>query len=338
MLFQRVLTALLIIVSVLACSSKGHMGRRIDENDTSFSKDIRDISARINKDPENAELYYRRGNTFFYQEKYKDALIDLETSVNLDSSNAVSHHLLAETILKLDTADSRKARYHLEKALKLKSDFADAKLTLSKLYIARQEYKKADDLLKSLTDNQDLADKAFLYLGISKKEQKDTVNALVYFEKAIQSNSNNYEAAMQTALIKAEQNDPLALQYFDRVIAMNEYSDEAFYGKGLLLQKQLKYKDAFIHYEKARTINPGHILATYNTAVLYNLFEDFEKAEEMCNKTLDLAPDYPNALALRGFSYEKRGDKKRAEVDYRKALESDHKNQMAILGLKALGF
>lgn len=336
-MFRGFPVSLSLVLLLAACHSTPQKGRYISETDTSFSKDVRDISAKINKDPNNAELYYRRGNTFYYQDLFKDAVLDFEFAVSLDSQNALYHQMCAEAMLQSDTADSRKAKFHLEKALSIKPDFADAAFALGKLYLARQEYEKSELVFKKLTGKLDFADKAFLYLGIGKKEQKDTQQALAYFEKAQQSNPQNEEVAMQIALIKAESNDPLALQYIDKVIAINEYSDEAFYAKGLYLQSKGQYKDAFQNYEKARTLNPGHILATYNTAVLYNLFEEYAKAEEMCNKTLDLAPEYANALALRGFTFEKRGNKAAAEKDYRKALQIEPDNAMARMGLKALG-
>lgn len=331
------LIAFLMILGIFSCTSNSNGERYISENDTSFSKDIRDISAKINKDARNAELYYRRGNAFYFQDMFGDAIIDLEYAITLDSNNAVYHQKCGEAYLKLDSADSRKAKLHLEKAIAMQPELNDAVLLLAKLFLARQEYVKAENLFKKLTGIPDFADKAFVFLGISKKEQKDTNQAMTYFEKAQQTNPQNYESAMQIALIKAAQNDPMALQYFDKVIAINEYSDEAFYGKGLLLQKKELYKDAFKNYEKARTLNPGHILATYNTAVLYNLFEDYEKAEEMCNKTLDLSPMNSNAFALRGFTFEKRGNQPAAEADYRQALKIDPNNNMAQIGLKVLG-
>lgn len=332
----RFLTAMLLAILWSSCSNPEGKGRYISETDTSFSKDIRDISARINKDPLNAKLYYSRGNAFYYQDKFKDAVMDLETSVRLDSNNAVYHNLLGECLLKLDTADSRKARMHLEKALLLQPDFPEAALNLGKLYIARQEYDKAEKLLKNIASKPDQSAKANLWLGISRKEQKDTNRALMYFEKVQESEADNYEAAIQIALIRAARNDPNTPKYFDKVIAINEYSDEAFYGKGLWLQQHQLYKDALANYDKVRTLNPSHILCLYNSAVIYNLFEEYAKAGEFCNKVLDLDSKNANAFALRGFTYEKRGNKAAAIQDYKDAIAIDPKNEPAILGLKLL--
>jgi tetratricopeptide (TPR) repeat protein len=120
-------------------------------------------------------------------------------------------------------------------------------------------------------------------------------------------------------------------------LAINEYSDEAFYGKGLYLQQQEKYEDALKHYEKARSINQGHMLAAYNIAVIYNLFEEYSKAAEMCNKVLDLDENSDKAYALRGFTYEKRNNKTAAIADYKSALKINPKNAQALSGLEILG-
>jgi len=322
---------------LFACGNKNGKGRFIADTDTAFNQDIRDASKKINADPKNANLYYLRGNTFYFQDKYKDAVLDFQTAVDLDSMSAMYHYRLGETQLKLDTVDSKKARMHLLKAVQIEPKLTDAKLALAKLMLARQEYASAETLLKTMTDQQDFADKAFLYLGISKREQKDTQTALVYFDKSLQLNPKNYDAAMQIALIKSAENDPKAKDYFDRVLAINEYSDEAWYAMGLYFQQKEKYKDALACYDKASTINGGHRLSRYNSAVIYSIFEEWERAEEWCNKTLDVDPENANALALRGFTFENRNNKKAAIADYKAALKKDPKNAPALKGLNALG-
>jgi tetratricopeptide (TPR) repeat protein len=137
--------------------------------------------------------------------------------------------------------------------------------------------------------------------------------------------------------MKAALNDPKTTSYFDRALAINEYSDEAFYGKGLYLQRKERYRDALSCYDRAATINKAHKLARYNSAVIYTLFEDWGNAEKWCNEVLELDDKYANAIALHGFINEKKGDKKAALADYKAALEIDPNNGPAKSGLKSLG-
>lgn len=336
-MLTRSLSIIILLVLALSCGRSKLPGRFIAETDTAFSQDVRDISAKINKNPQNAELWYRRGNTFFYQDRYKDAAMDMETAVTLDSLNALYHFRLGETMLKMDSANSRKSKRHLEKAVQLKPDFNEANLLLAKYFLARQEYDKAEAILKKLTGVADYSDKSFVFLGICSKEKKDTVNAILYFEKALQQNTQNYDAALQVALLKANTINTDAMQYFNRAIAINEAAEEAWYGKGLLSQQLGKYQQALECYDKTSGINPAHTFALYNSAVVYSLTSNWIKTEEYCNRLLKL-DETANTYALRGYSYEKRGKKEKAAEDYRTALKLDPANEPALAGLKAIGY
>lgn len=334
---MRILMFFMFAVALLAACGKGKVrGRFISETDTAFTADIRDVSAKINKDPYNAELYYRRGNAFFYQNRFSDAVTDFGTAVEIDSLNAMYHFRLGESVLKLDTADSRKAFRHLKRATELKPDFDEAQMALSRLYVVRQEYDKASGILEKLKEKTEYADKAWVLLGITYRERKDTSRAMQAFENALQANPQNYDAVMQLAEVYRNRGKELCIQYYDRAIAINEFSDEAHYGKGFFRQKQGRYADAVALYDQARTLNPGHILALYNTAYIQSLFEEWEKCEQLCSRLLEMKPDHANALALRGYSHEKRGNKKAALEDYRAALDIDPQNKPARVGLDVL--
>lgn len=329
---------LILWVAVLLCfcKSKNATGRYIAETDTTFNKDIRDISARINKDPQNAELYYKRGNTFYYLEKYKDAIIDFKTAVTLNASNAVYHNILGETYLKLDSADSRSAMEQFDKAIQLNSSYKEAKLNKGKLLLARQKYEEAGKLFAELSGQTDLGDKAALYLGICAKETKDTAAALKYFEKATIINPDNTDATLQIANLYLYKMDPLAVKYFDKVLAKEDYNYEALYGKALYYQKSNQPDVALKLYDRVREINPAHKLAIYNSAVIYLLKNNVDKAYDYCEKLLEIEARNANALALKGYCNEQRGNKKAALQDYKAALEIDPQNAAASKGMQAL--
>lgn len=311
-------------------------GRYISENDTAFSKDIRDVSAKINQDPFNADLYYKRGNAFYYQKKLNDAILDFETAVKLDSNNALYHFRLGETCLLQDSANPIKTMHHLEKATALKKDFYEAEFALAKLLLYRQSYEKAIKAFEKLERQPDYADKAIFYKGMGYKEQKDTLRAMQHFEKVLQINPQNYDAVMQIASMYLLRDNDLALQYYDRALAINETSDEACYGKGFFYQNRGEYNKAVAMYDKARLINPAHKLALYNTAFVALAQAQFSKCMELCNAYLLLDEKNANVYAMRGTVYEKMGNKKAAMQDYNAALSIDPKNLPAATGKKIL--
>lgn len=335
MMFQKFLVSLAVIVVFISCKQE-IPGRYISENDTAFTKDILDVSAKINKDPFNADLYYKRGNAFYYQKRLNDAIIDFETSVKLDSNNAVYHFRLGETFLLQDTANPIKTFHHLQKATTLKKDFYEAEFALAKLYLYRQMYDKAVKGFEKLENQLEYADKAIFYKGMSYKEQMDTLRAMQHFEKVLQINPQHYDAVIQIASMYAARSNDLALKYYDRALAINEASDEALYGKGYYYQQQEDYVKAIAMYDKARLINSAHKLALYNSAFIALVQKQYEKCRDLCNTYMEMDENNANAFALRGTAYEKLGNKKAALQDYNAALGIDPKNLPARTGKEIL--
>jgi tetratricopeptide (TPR) repeat protein len=334
-MYSRILLIFTGVLVLISCK-QDIPGRYIAETDTIFSKDIQDVSAKINKDPFNADLYYKRGNAFFYQKMLNDAIIDFETAVKLDSNNAIYHFRLGETFLMQDSANPIKTMFHLQRATILKKDFLEAEFTLAKLYLYRQNYDKAIKAFEKLENQEDYADKAIFYKGMSYKEQKDTLRAMQHFEKVLQINPQHYDAVMQIASLYAARGNELALQYYNRALAINEASDEACYGKGYFYQKNGDYEKAMAMYDKARLINSAHKLALYNSAFIALAQGKFEKCRDMCNTAITMDENNANAYALRGTAYEKMGNKKAALQDYNAALAIDPKNLPARTGKEIL--
>jgi len=337
-MFIRSLIVIVFITAFMSdCKNSASKGRYISEKDTSFSQDIRDISAKINKEPGNAELYYRRGNAFFYQKRFKDALIDFETASSIDSLNALYQFKTGECILQHDSANPQQVLRRVKRAVELKADFHEAKYLLAKLFVARQQYDEADKIFKELKSVADYSDKAWFGSGQILLEKKDTATALKSFEGALQANPQHYPSVMQMAMVYLLKKDPLCLKYFDRAISINEFSDEAFYGKGFYKQMNKQWADAIALYDQARTINPAHKLSIYNSAVIEMGFDNYDKSLELCDKLLEMDENFAKALSLRGDLQLKKGNKKAAKEDYLAALRIDPKNEPAKTGIKLLG-
>lgn len=337
LLFMRKLFfSFIFSLLVFGCKQKGHVGRFIAPQDTQFSTNIRNISAKINEDPSNAKLYYDRAMIFYNQVKYKDASWDFKTATVFDSSNAVYHYRYADALLHLDTVNSLEILLSLRKSIALQPKFSEAEITLAKFLIARQEYKEAESILKVLSAREPALDAPYILLAISRKEQKDTSGALAWLEKGLSYNPDNIDAVLQIAGLYRDKDPKLAVQYYDRALKTNDLNYEALYEKALLLQKQERYADAITLYDKVILVNPGHRLSYYNSAFIYALFKEYDKAMEKLNKLLDQDGNFAKAYALRGEIHAMKGNKKAARDDYQTALDLDPKNEMALSGLKAL--
>ena len=329
---------ILLIIIVSSCRDRevNTIGRYISEEDTSYSADIISASKKINADPQNPELYYLRGNAFYFLDQFSDAEIDFSTAIKLDSFNALYNYKLGDCILKLDTSNSLRAMGHLENALLIKPDYYEAMNALSVLYIARQDYGKADDLLKKLSNNVDFSDQAWILRGIIKKEQKDTSAALAMMERALQINPSNVDAASQIANIYLVQQNPLAKSYYKKVLALDQFNYDAYYHLGLIAQNAGDYDEADKLYNQVKSLKRDYVFAWYNLAVLYLLKGDWSDALEHAEQVVIYNPDHDNAWALQGYIYEQKGEFGKAEKLYEKALGINPDNKKASEGLASI--
>ena len=326
----------IVLTIAFSCNSTGVSSRYISETDTSYSEDIRAVSAKINANPKDAELYYKRGNTFYYEKRHSDAIADFELAIELNPKQPLYHFRSAETWVAMDSTNSEKTKYHLTQALSLKPDYHAASALLAKYYLARQQYTEAINLYKTLIEQPEFADPAFVMMSIAYKEQKDTTKAEGIIDRALTINPENFDAVMQKVLILNDRNDAQTMAWANKAVRMNEFSDEALYTMGLLLQKELKYADARSFYERAIKVNPNHVYAHYNLAVIQSLFDNHQDCIEWCDKVLDLNPNFDKALALKGYSYEKLGNKKAALQEYKAALSINPNATLAKEGLKSI--
>ncbi len=326
----------IVLWAAISCNSNRNSGRFISENDTTFSEEIRSISSKINKNPNDAELYYKRGNTFYFEKKFKDAIGDFETAILLNPKQALYHYKCSESLISMDSTNSNQTKEHLIKALEIKPDYPEASYLLAKYYLARQEYEKSIGLLKPLTQQPDFSDDAYVLMSIAFKEQKDSISAQKVIESALLKNPENFNAVMQKTLYLYAKNDPNTEQWASKAVRMNEFNDEALYTYALIMQKKQKYAIAIEYYDRAIKVNPNHILAHYNIAVIQSLFDNYEESIDWCNKTLDLNANYANAHCLIGFNQEKLGNKKAALQSYKTALSIDPNLSLAKEGIQSI--
>jgi len=313
------LGVLFVSFCLFSCKDGGEKIRVISDKDTSFSSDVRSISKKINNDPSNADLYFKRANTFFFEEKINDAVIDISYACVLDSMNPIYFFTKGQYLIAKDSADASLSEKSYLKAIALKKDYYDAHSNLAYLYLAKQKYPEAEAAYFEASKIDPSNPNPLFYLGMIAKETNDTAKALKYFEKTLAYDSKHYNALMQMGLYYAEKKDEKALLFLNNAIAVNEFSDEALYAKGLFLQKKGNYKEAILFYESVSRINPAHIFCRYNLAVLFAIQNDFENALKYIDEAIELDETNPDLFYLRAKINDSRNDPGKAKRDFEKA-------------------
>ncbi len=318
--------SLVLVLSLSFCTNKLPEGAfYISETDTSFPEDIRSISQKINNSPTDPNNFYLRGNAFYFLDRYLEAARDYKTASMLDDKNPLYTFKVAESLLAPDTANFNEAKSYLEKTIQLKPDYSEAIYLKSKIDLARQQYPTLETSIKPLLINPEFKEKALMLLVLAQKEQGDTVSAISLCDRILSEYPNSFDATMQKALFLFKKDPELSEKYVDKAIVINEFSDEALYTKGLLLQQKGQFKDAVKFYDKVIKINSFHVFSYYNKAVIETLFENYSAAIALCDKIISLNPNDAKTYVLKGVCAENIGNKKAAKENYLTALKLDPK-------------
>jgi tetratricopeptide (TPR) repeat protein len=316
--------SLVLVLSLSFCTNKLPEGAfYISENDTSYSEDIRSISKKINSNPNDPKNYYLRGNAFYFLDRFNDAARDYKMAATLDSKNPLYSFKVAESLLAPDTANFSEAKTYLEKTIQLKPNYSEAIFLKTKIDLARQQYTDLEKSIKPLLKDPEFKEKAMILMLLSQKEQGDTLAAVTTADRILAEFPNSFDATMQKALFLLEKDPDLSEKYVDKAIVINEFSDEALYTKGLLLQRKQQFKDAIKYYDKVIKINSFHVYSYYNKAVIEALFENYSAAIALCDKIITLNPMDAKTFVLKGVCAEGIGNKKAAKEYYLTALKID---------------
>ena len=169
-----------------------------------------------------------------------------------------------------------------------------------------------------------------LYLG------EDMVKeAIVEFEKAVQYQSDFFEAHMNLGAIMLNYSDfSGAMGHFDAALATHPETVEAVLSRAVALRGLGRYDEAARGYEKVLSLKAGHLGALYNRCILYQEYlNEYEKALGYCNNMLTAIDKKHPAWAemndrVRGIEQtirvlkEAEEERKRLEEEARKAKEA----------------
>lgn len=263
-----------------------------------LTPEIEDLSVRIAGAPGNADLYYARGNAYLSYGNSKYALIDYRKAYSLDSNASQNAIGLSECLFEVNDVDA--AIRTLEQFLARHPDNADAWIDLGTDFflLPQPRYKDALNALNQVVRLDIQNADAYFYKGLIYKELGDTAKAISNFQTCTQTDPDYYNAFMQLGILFSARRDPLAIQYFDAAIAINDTSSEASYARAKFLQDNGNLRDAIDNYRDIISRNPQDADAIYNLATIYYGMDSIGKAYRFFE--LAIAQDPARALAYYG--------------------------------------
>jgi tetratricopeptide (TPR) repeat protein len=322
-LFSQIL--LLAIVFLQACNSSTNSKSSIAD------KTLLAINEQLKTKPNDAGLYYHRGQ--YYQSVQKDsfAILDFIKAVELDSNNA-KYYSTAANIL-FDKKDDRSIPY-LKKALALNPNDITSLLKIAKIQFYAKNYpetfKSINTVLRIDVYNYD----AYFLKGMCYKDMGDTVSAMSSFQTATRSNPDKADSYMQMAFLTTNKEPNVAIQYFENAFKADTNNVESLNGIGMIHQTAQQNDLAKKAFIRCITAKPGFAKAYYNIGCIAMDEDSMAKAERQFDIAIQHDPQYKEAFYNRGLCKEMKKDAEGALQDYEQALRFDADFKLALDGKK----
>ncbi|MCK6611514.1 MAG: tetratricopeptide repeat protein [Bacteroidia bacterium] len=296
---------------------------------------VREVSAALESNPENPELYYKRAGIYEAQGYLARAEGDYEEAIRLDSTQAMYHFALGKLCYAMN--QTAKAASAYEKALSIQPDFNEAAYKLADLYFLVKEHQKSIDLFTALIKKDPGNARPYHGLGLNYKDMKDTLRAIYHFQTAVENDPKDLESVLYCANLYAGKGNPLALEYYQSALKIKPKSTDALFGRAYFFQQKKLYVQALKDYRKVIDIEPENYRAYYNVG--YIAFErgDYSEARRHWDIATRMQNFYPQAYYMKGLSYEIQGKKEDAIANYKLAYEQDPDYTLAKEALQELG-
>lgn len=280
----------------------------------------------------DAYIYYLEGRERLRSSRDSDVLQTAKQlfsqAINIDPNYARAYAGLCEVNLGLyedsnSINDFENAELACEKAISLNVNLtSEVKVALGRLYRFRGWYEQSIDQIKQAIDRLPTSPDAFIELGESYLAQGDTQAAKNALLRAVDLKRNYWKAheALANYYYVTEQY-VLSAQTYEVVTKLAPDLAIGFGGKGAAYWMSGDIEQALTSYESSLALKPSRQALT-NLGSSYYYAGQFQKAIEMQQRAIDLAPDDHRVWGRLAESYRHAGNNdERALAAYQKATE-----------------
>lgn len=330
------LLLLALLGGLLACGGQqeGEQQEEQPKIGSTGNPTIDGLTQEIAKDQGNPALYAQRGDVFYENRGYDEAILDYAQAIRLDSTEPVYYHKLADAYL--DYFKSRRALEILEGAAERFPEHIPTLLKLSEYHLILTQYEESmrtiDRILKIDPQNAE----AYFMFGMNFEERQDTARAINSYQKAVELDAELVDGWINLGQLYAGIGDPLALRYFDNATRIAPENITALHAKADYLTSTGDLEGAVSLYRKIATLDPQYEEAYYNSGLLYLDMDSLSKAEQQFDLTVKTSPTHIRGYYFRGLSRELQGEVEAAIADYEQALRMAPEYEKAQAGLDRL--
>jgi tetratricopeptide (TPR) repeat protein len=332
---------ILCLLIVVGCGTESEVktvetGINISEDSTGenvvLENPLTALEEEILGSPESPNGYYKRALYYKNHYKFKKAVDDINRALKLAPESAAMNYAKAEiqyasAMYKGDVSLLDQAEIYLNYALEYDSINADALLLLAELKAAYSEPDKAMVYVNRVLKENQYLPRPYYVKGKIYESLGNMKLAESSYQTAIEMDANYYAAMIQLGWIYAQQQNDLALTYYDAALEIFPKSMEAIRNKGLYLHFSDRHLEARTYFNMMLEIDSTFEEAYFNIGNTYvGIYRDdmvqytkdtiVDKALENFKRAVDINPGYIQAWYNLGLGYEVRGDTKAARDVY----------------------
>ncbi len=282
---------------------------------------VSELNAQIKDKPDNAELYFKRGNVLHSIKEDSLAILDFKKAISLDSSKSQYYSTIGDILF--EHKDISGSVVWLEKAIKLNPKDPKAQLKIAKMFIFLNDNNKAFDAINTVLRQDVYNPEAYLLKGIAYKNIKDTPHAISSFQTAINALPSYKDAIMQLGSIYSAKGDKIALTYYENAYKLDTNDVSPIYNAGLFYLNKGDIEAAKKQYTRAIMNDREYANAFFGMGFALMHQDSLEKARRQFDIVVGIDPSNTDAYYNRGLCSEMMGNKQEALEDYEQTLKFD---------------
>ncbi|MBS1763415.1 MAG: tetratricopeptide repeat protein [Bacteroidetes bacterium] len=256
----------------------------------------------LDLDKTSVKAIVRKGQLYKRSTNYEGAAAEFHNAIKMNPDYAPAYRELAEADFKMRKLDDAKTAY--KKYLELSKNNTTARMRYASFLFMSGDYADAQTEINQIS-KLDSSNIGMLRLSAyTAYETDDLPKAKMLMDKVFKSTIENQRTTMDYEyngkILLKEGNDSLAAESFEKSYQMDTTRADVLSDLGGMYMKLKKFPEAVSAY--ARRVDNGKGLKStdyFNLARAYYFNKDFNNADTMFAKVVELLPTWPNGILWR---------------------------------------
>lgn len=327
---------IIFFLAFAACGEKGQ--GTVGEEKPPLSPEMRaldSISTIIDKNPGNTDLLNERAKMLVAMGNLDYALTDIGRALLMDSTKSAYYLTIADIYFQRN--EPKRCLSALEKARSLDPRNLDALYRLAQFNLYLEKHQACIDLANEMLKIDARDGRPFFIKALCFRDMKDTTRAIENYMMASEQDPNNFDVQMDLGVLHYGKKSPLAESFLRNALAIRPDDAGALYALGMAYQQAKRTDEAIATYTRLTEVDSTNGNAWYNLGyVHFTYLEDYLAALDFFQKAVKAAPDYHDAIYMRGACYEALGNGELAKREYSYLLQVNPGHERAAQRMKAL--